>query len=77
MYGLSDFDNSEFAIEANDLGYVGVGRSSVGIVSGATDAWILNSTLPVHCNGQKPLATPVLTMVLCKRSELLITATLS
>lgn len=43
VYGLSDFDNSEFAIEANDLGYVGVGRSSVGIVSGATDAWIFKT----------------------------------
>ncbi len=40
VYGLSDYDNSEFAIETNDLGYLGVGRSSVGITAGTTDAWI-------------------------------------
>ncbi|MBK8585708.1 MAG: T9SS type A sorting domain-containing protein [Bacteroidetes bacterium] len=40
VYGLPDYDNSEFAIETNDLGYIGVGRSSVGVTAGTTDAWI-------------------------------------
>ncbi len=43
VYGLSDFDNSEFAIEAPDGGYVGVGRSIVAIGSGTTDAWIFKT----------------------------------
>lgn len=40
VYGLSDFDNSEFAIEATDHGYIGVGRCVAPIGSVGTDAWI-------------------------------------
>lgn len=40
VYGLSDFDNSEFAIEATDHGYVGVGRCIAPLGSVGTDAWI-------------------------------------
>lgn len=43
VYGLSDFDNSEFAIESPDGGYVGVGRSTTAIGSGFTDAWIFKT----------------------------------
>ena len=40
VYGLTDYDNSEFAIETPDFGYLAVGRSIVSIGSGFTDAWI-------------------------------------
>ena len=43
VYGLTDYDNSEFAIETNDLGYLGVGRTSAGVSGGTTDAWIFKT----------------------------------
>lgn len=39
VYGETDFDNSEFAIETADRGYLGIGRTTTPGTSG-TDAWV-------------------------------------
>lgn len=43
VYGMTDYDNSEYAIETYDFGYLGVGRSNVIPGSGTTDAWIFKT----------------------------------
>ena len=57
-YGLSGYDNSEFAIEAGDLGYVGVGRSTVLPGSSTMDAWIFKTDSSGNLQWSKAFGSP-------------------
>ncbi len=58
VYGTSDYDNSEYAIETTDYGYVGLGRSVVNAGSGTNDAWIFKTDSAGSLQWSKAFGSP-------------------
>ena len=56
VYGTSEYDNSEYVVEATDYGYVGVGRSIVILPMTHGSSKLIR---PVHFNGRKLLVVRV------------------
>ena len=58
VYGTSEYDNSEYVVEATDYGYVGVGRSIVNNGSTTHDAWIFKTDSAGTLQWSKTFGSP-------------------
>ncbi len=58
VYGMSDYDNSEYAIETADYGYVGVGRTVANGGNGTNDAWIFKTDSAGTIQWSKAFGSP-------------------